>query len=136
MDLKQTVQVDKDIEIRAYYAGHVCYFILGYHGFSVHFVVGFLHFLKFTTKKPCTNYHMDENQKNITEMCILPAKSHGILAFRSHSLSNLNCIMCICKVNANIDKKLYFHAMSTHPTIHLKRRQLQSCLVGCPRNLR
>jgi integrator complex subunit 11 len=25
LDLKQTVQVDKDLIIRAYYAGHVCF---------------------------------------------------------------------------------------------------------------
>jgi len=30
LDLKQTVQVDKDLVIRAYYAGHVCslYFLI------------------------------------------------------------------------------------------------------------
>jgi Cft2 family RNA processing exonuclease len=28
LDLKQTVQVDKDLVIHAYYAGHVCFFIV------------------------------------------------------------------------------------------------------------
>jgi len=31
LDLKQTVQVDKDLVIRAYYAGHVCFLIPSNH---------------------------------------------------------------------------------------------------------
>lgn len=50
LDLKQTVQVDKDLVIHAYYAGHVCFFIvscsvystLDYLSWTIDLVVHFL----------------------------------------------------------------------------------------------
>lgn len=30
VNIKESVQVDKDLQIRAYYAGHVCYIIISF----------------------------------------------------------------------------------------------------------